>query len=150
MYLWGPDVRDSCHRPHAFLKWSSGLNDGDGELFWSVLTEIWPSFDLVPHERFSRELQRFRSSAPGHKTDVKIYRGQNSPYELGLSWTLDKRVAVDFAQGHRGKIYEDPTICIFDAAADEIAFHTNARCEAEIVLFEIPSQPFVDFEIAVA
>ena len=94
-WLYGPEGGESAARPHLVLEWvKRHLGDGDGPLFWEVVTKSWSSFDLIPHEDFERLFARFADSAPKCElTRMTVFRGQNAGASNGLSWTLDRKVA---------------------------------------------------------
>ena len=63
----------------------------------------------------------------------KVYRGCEIFGWHGLSWTLDKQVAVGFAKGHRGIKLNNPQIHSTIINKSQIFFATNERQEQEIV-----------------
>jgi hypothetical protein len=64
---------------------------------------------------------------------LKVYRGCEIFGWHGLSWTLDKQVAVGFAKGHRGIKLNNPQIHSTIIEKSQVFFATNERQEQEIV-----------------
>lgn len=102
-WLYGPDGGDSTQRPHLIVAWPNGLSDNDGALFWEVVTRAWSGFDAIAHEDFADLFERFATSTPRSDlpASLTVYRGQDADAPKGLSWTLERKVAAEFARGHR-------------------------------------------------
>lgn len=139
-WLYGPEGGGSDARPHLVLEWvERHLGDDDGPLFWEVVTKSWSSFDLIPHEDFEGLFARFVDSAPKcEPTRMTVFRGQNAGAPLGLSWTLDRKVAEEFARGHRGIRNRHPVVLERVVTRDQVAFVCDDREEKEIVLLAVP------------
>lgn len=131
---------NSTERPWIALEWAARLEWTAGELFWEVIREAWPLFDLIPHKEFEKAFRCFKSFAPreGIPPRVTVYRGQSKNYPLGLSWTTSRAVAESFARGHRGIKPPDPVIYSVEVTKKQIAFLCDDREESEVVLFSIP------------
>ena len=69
---------------------------------------------------------------------LTIYRGQNTRKPDGLSWTLDQKVAEEFARGHRGIFNPTPVVLKLDVTREQVAFVCHDREESEVVLRSIP------------
>ena len=145
---------NSAQRPWAFLYLlrcccSPSRNP---RTFWRVVSEHWSAFDLIPYEEFEREFARYKRrwnpSFMSHESrlvfesipaSVRVFRGGNGESAVrGLSFSLNRRVAEGFAEGHRGIRYPDPRVFEMTVSRDEIAFVCNDRDELEVVLFNIP------------
>lgn len=139
-WLYGPDGGDSAQRPHLVVAWASGLSDNDGALFWEVVTRAWSGFDAIPHEDFADLFERFATSVPSNElsASLTVYRGQDADAPKGLSWTIDRKVAAEFARGHRNIRNPWPTIIEMDIEPVHVAFVCHDRDEAEIVLLYLP------------
>jgi hypothetical protein len=134
--LWA----SSTERPWVVLEWASRLHWAQGKVFWEVINEEWPSFDLIPHKQFEKAFRHFKLFAPreGIPPRVTVYRGQSKNAPLGLSWTTSRAVAESFARGHRGIKPLCPVIHSLEVIGKQIAFLCDDRQESEIVLFNIP------------
>jgi hypothetical protein len=152
----------STARPYEFLmvhrrifgrrRWRDA-----GAAFWRWLPDQWPGFDAIPHDLYQRAFMRWRPDwSPNCMNDddrrafealpatVPIFRGQDAGAVLGLSWTLKREVAKEFARGHRGIRNPAPIVFRTNVAVSEIALFSADRNEAEVVLFAPPSR--ADFE----
>lgn len=131
---------NSTERPWIVLGWASRLEWTKGKIFWEVMNEAWPSFDLIPHKEFEKVFRRFKLYAPreGIPPRVTVYRGQSKNSPLGLSWTTSRAVAESFARGHRGLKNPNPVVYSLEVTRIQIAFLCNDREESEVVLFNIP------------
>jgi len=76
---------------------------------------------------------------------LTIYRGCSRERIGGLSWTLDRKVAEQFARGHRNKKVEDPVIAETKVEKRWVWFATNAREEQEIVFCPLQDVKVTDF-----
>jgi hypothetical protein len=74
----------------------------------------------------------------GLPDQLTVYRGQDKSKPPGLSWTIDRKTAGNFARGHRGIYNSNPVILKTTIAKSEIAFVTFDREESEVILFEPP------------
>lgn len=139
-WLNGPSGGGSTSRPWKVVGWAEDLRDDEGPLFWEVVTEVWSGFDRIPHEEFDRLFARFASSIPPCDVPetLTVYRGQDSEVEKGLSWTLSRETAQEFARGHRGIMNKYPLVHEMEVNREHVAFVCNDRDEQEIVLKEIP------------
>jgi hypothetical protein len=147
-WLYGPEGGGSTVRPFHVLDFARYLENVEGSVFWNVVTEVWDTFDLIPHSEFEHEFIRFQETAPGcnGSTQLRLHRGQDADAPIGLSWTSSADVAADFARGHRGISYKDPTVLTILVHAKQVAFQCNDREEQEYVLLRIPNT--FDFEWA--
>jgi hypothetical protein len=138
--LFGSGVPGSAARPSAVLNWAEA-ND-DGSAFWKVVQSAWESFDRIPHESFALFFERFAESAPSSPSDLPermtVYRGQSGDDLKGLSWSLSRQVAENFARGHRGIPVANPVVLELGITRDQVAFVCNDREEDEVVLRSIP------------
>ena len=135
----------SARRPDLIVDWAYTLDDSDGPLFWEVVKEVWSSFDLVLHDDFHELFSQFCRSLPkvnlpkGLPKKFTAYRGQKDGGEAnGLSWTLNRDVAVKFSKGTRGETAPNPIVFEKEVWASDVAFYCNDRNEEEVVLFETP------------
>jgi hypothetical protein len=148
-----PDLRPygSTERPEAIVGWTNrydgGCDPAVGPLFWKILQQEWDGFDRIDYQAFERLFQRFRpwwrapensfySSLP---EQFQIYRGTDAGHPVGLSWTLDLRVAQEFALGHRGISNKKPTILCAAISIADVVLASNVRNESEVVLFAPPA-----------
>ncbi len=124
------------------------------ESLWSWLAEKWSLFDLIPHARFQRAFRRYRASwssdcLPAADRAIydrlparfEAYRGQSADKPIGLSWTLNRAVAVGFAQGHRGIRNSSPAVLRTTMSKRSVALVVSDRGEAEIMMFLAPTHP---------
>ena len=74
---------------------------------------------------------------------VTVFRGQDRYQRAGLSWTLSRQVAEEFAIGHRGLHNEDPVVLEADVSRVSIASVSQDRQEEEIVTFRVPTHKAV-------
>lgn len=138
-WLGSPSGGASTDRPYHVLEWAEkvlcDVNE-DGAAFWRVVIEEWPSFDLIPHEEFAIQFERFIDYLPTHgiKEGLQLYRGACATHAPGMSWTTDRAVAERFSIGHRGKFNVHPVVYEYFAEPYEIAFRINTRNESEVVL----------------
>lgn len=65
---------------------------------------------------------------------VTVYRGCSRDRIFGLSWTTDRRVAEEFARGHRGIRVDDPVVVKTKIRKDIILAVFLDRDESEIIL----------------
>ena len=131
----------SIQRPNVVADWAWSLGEKDGPLFWEVIISVWSSFDLIPHFDFEQLFDRFRHSVPNVDLPTKFtaYRGQKDGGEAnGLSWSLNRDVAVKFSKGTRGETAPNPIVFEREVWASDVAFYCNDRNEEEVVLFEPP------------
>lgn len=141
----------SAARPRKFLDLIVGIDEEWPELFWVALHRAWPSFDAIPHSDFAEMFQHLRRdwcleymaaadrAFYGNLPDrFTAYPGQCASKPLGLSWTLDRRVAYDFARGHRGILNKHPVVVAARIRKTQIAGAYVDRCEAEVVTFKPP------------
>jgi hypothetical protein len=145
-WLRGPYGGGSVERAHNVLRWAHALPDEEGVAFWEVVVEEWSGFDLIPHEEFSVQFLRFSRCAPrcDAQGSITLYRGQDRFGALGLSWTLCKETAAQFARGHRGIKNEAPVILCTTTTAERVAFTCHDREESEYVLFQPPTDVIMD------
>ena len=122
-------------------------HETSGEVFWTVLCELWCSSDntwnhqdqlhfaMVLH---ARTRQRYIPAEKQPPDDwpkfVKVWRGCSRQRVLSFAWTLDRTVAEDFALGHRGIEVPDPVLASAEIHQSAIYFVENEREEQEVVL----------------
>lgn len=150
-HIHGPDWSrcDSVQRPRAMINWvlehikKRTPNHDVGPVFWEILWEWWPSFDLIEHDMFAMAFVRYRpywtpqpefSRLPERFT---VWRGGDR-YRVrkGLCWTLDQSVAEGFARGHRFIFNKYPTLLMAEIERSEVAMVNNHREESEVVLWK--------------
>lgn len=120
----------------------------DEVIFWPALHSAWSGFDLIPHRQFARVFKDYKDSwsenhlAPEDASTYKalpdnitVFRGQDATAKVGLSWTLDRKVAEEFARGHRGIFNRNPVVIEAVVSKADIAGVYGERGESEIVLF---------------
>jgi hypothetical protein len=119
---------------------------------WSIMAVGWSACDCVSLEanrELLRALKRHRhvsfvpflglesqewwQSIPDNKP-LRCYRGCAREKRYGLSWTLERSVAEDFARGHRGIPVPDPVIFTTLVRKRDVLFATNDRNEKEVLL----------------
>jgi hypothetical protein len=145
---------NSEDRPHAILTVLNRCANSDA---WRAIHSHWDGFDLVPHREFATLFSRLRGSwrpefwgAPDRKLYESlperfiIYRGHSAAARIGLSWTLDRDTAAQFARGHRGLRNKHPSIVIAEVSKRNVAGAYNGREEREIVLFSPSRRPSDD------
>lgn len=138
--LMGPLGGGSTWRPRAVVLWAGPLVDADGPVFWEVVIETYPSFDLVPQEDFARLFARFAASVPPVDLPERltVYRGQSADEPKGLSWTRNHKVAEGFARGHRSRNL-NPVVLELEVTRDQVAMYLTDRDEETVVLKAIPA-----------
>ena len=142
-------------RPEALLRLHSEIfprkNKKAGQAFWRWVACEWEGFDAIPHELYEdcflfwakywspncmnpEDLDAFKSLP----NEFTLYRGADEFAPLGLSWTLDRRVAESFSRGHRGSLNQNPVVLEANVTRNAVAFLQTSRQEAEVVLFSLP------------
>ncbi len=146
---WLPRHYSSQERPRKFSQLADALDpddDTDAALFWSALAECWSGFDAIDHVRYLDLMSLFTDGwrmspeIAALPNPVTVFRGQLDDYEPGLSWTLDRSVAVKFARGHRGVKAPNPVVLCATVRREDIALYLTDRSEAEVVLFAPPDE----------
>lgn len=152
---------NSAERPWKFieLSWMDFEKNLDpaisADYFWEAVAEIWSGFDAIPHDEYeslfdyygdewspdcmSAENRSFYEKLPKRVHLIRGYDADIGSPE-GLSWTVDRAVAEDFAHGHRGHKAKNPTLAFETVHKHEIAFVSTEREESEIVLFCSPRE----------
>jgi hypothetical protein len=129
-------------RPGFILHWIEEV--GAGAAFWPIVSRAWSGFDRIPHEEFAEWFHIFRRWRPkveGLPRRMTVYRGQDANAPLGLSWTRNRKVAEEFARGHRIYFNPNPIVHEIVITPGKVAFICNDRDEEEIVLRAIPAAP---------
>jgi hypothetical protein len=125
------------------------------EIFWPIFAEQWPRCDaawewsdvlVLLFQRVGPCPMNYYYADVGFQIDgefykdfwrdvpeqLTVYRGAaRSRIEGAISWTTDKRVAENFARGHRGIPVHDPVIAT--ATIDKADIATNERNESEVL-----------------
>jgi hypothetical protein len=126
--------------------------------WWSVLGHIWQDCENV-HENYERWFDNLREGPPqyrwafterkedramlrtwqrrrGRHTSTLVYRGVGSAdYAEGLSWTLDRRKAVWFAERYAGVEGRDsPTVLTGIVRYLDVVGYFTGRGESEFVV----------------
>jgi len=139
---------NSVGRPRALIDWviehsrARTPNDDLGPAFWKLVREYWSTFDRVEHDMFGMAFARFKpywKPQPewnGLPKRITVWRGGDR-YRVrkGLSWTMDRSVAEDFARGHRFIFNKYPTLLTAEIDRTEVALVDNTREERELVLW---------------
>ncbi|KUF12399.1 hypothetical protein [Pseudoponticoccus marisrubri] len=138
----------------ALLK---GQEDALGKVFWRLIAEEWTGFDAIPHGWFhllfhrmrpylTNDVMRPEDSAAFNALpeEFTIYRGTDAEALPGLSWTLDRQTALEFARGHRGIENSAPVLLSTSVKRSDVALFLKEREEAEILLFAPPKAPSVE------
>ena len=126
-----------------------------GAAFWRWAAGEWSGFDAIDHELYPAAFRRWRGAwspdcmAPEARAafdalsphSIRAFRGQDAIGALGLSWTLNRTVAQQFAHGHRGLLNRTPLVLERVLEKNAIAFAVADRDDAEIVLFAAPIVP---------
>jgi len=118
--------------------------------FWKAFYECWNIFDdtwqFMP--RLLRALRRNATQAPPYTQmprvsakifdtlpdDVQVFRGCSRERVAGLSWSLSRDVATQFAHGHRGLVVPHPVIAEATISKRAIFALMTSRAERELVL----------------
>jgi hypothetical protein len=135
-------------KPFLLEGFTTEMYEADDKAYWGTLGWMWTSVES-PWEERKTFLRLFKSKRPhrDHLMDVvdrkalkklpdsfPIYRGFSGNRGKGLSWTLDKKIAIGFANRFASH-FGDPTviegIC---QKSDVIAFFAANRNEVEIVI----------------
>lgn len=128
------------------------------DLFWPVISGWWSLMDLIDH-RHAQELfacfeqawdlatfapdARFSSMKFHHqrRRTVRLYRGQDADGYVGLSWTTNPSIALEFARGHRGIKNPKPIVCeIVVDRRQQVWLFLTERQEDEAVLWLSPQE----------
>lgn len=135
---------------HLFAKMQSRLSDKD---YWKGLRQCWSLSDNMPPRKLGVSLfssQREGSEYFMSKEDkirfdelpkkVLIYRGcseeEASKNEFGLSWTVDKRVAVFFANDYLKNADKKTVVIEKTVSKNSIFAYISGREESEVIYFE--------------
>lgn len=132
----------SAARPNFILDWIQEV--GAGEAFWPIVSRAWSGFDRIPHEEFAEwfhVFRRWRPKVEGLPRRMKVYRGQDASAPMGLSWTRSRKVAEEFARGHRLYFNPNPVVHELVITPGKVAFLCDDRDEEEVVLRAIPAAP---------
>jgi hypothetical protein len=141
-----PLMLNSIQRPSVFIEWADRLITrhglaGASARIWIDLVDEWTCFDRIDHDAYERLLERIKAHRPASITasippaPVAVFRGQSGLARPGLSWTTNPQVARRFALGHRGIAVANPVVLRRIVRPEEIAFTSNDRREAEVVIF---------------
>ena len=139
------------YRPVFFESIKIYLSEKD---FAKILADYWAAYGMMdaPKTKFLSWFQEADKSYLMSKREQKkfnelpdkvtIYRGVNNPeYQYGCSWTLDKRIAIWFANRYESKernVYEctvdkKDIICYFEIRNEkEVIINPNILKEYEI------------------
>ena len=148
-FTFGPfddiPMLNSTQRPKVFLEWAHALQekypDRAALQIWTDLVEHWTGFDSINHRAYASLLRRIKPERPQEITQdiphepLTVYRGQSELLKPGLSWTRRLDVAMSFARGHRGMRNPEPVVYSRIVKPEHIAFVTDKRGEAEVVLW---------------
>ena len=161
-FISGPFInsQDTADVLHFFVE--------EGYDFITLMRANWTSLDAFSHLTFEfseefklaydPEMGRYKSADEiildedrewwdALPDQLKIYRGCDKFRTDGLSWTVDRKVAEGFADGHRGVQATDPVIASAKIQKSDVWFATNERQEQEIVWNpedkEIQITPFI-------
>ncbi len=141
---------DSASRPNALLYWIEAATDAQvpedelGPLFWEVIADAWSDFERIDHEAYAEAMARFRPYWSRHRyfrdllglpRTMTVYRGQSANAPEGLSWSLNREIAKQFARGRRGPAVSNPTVLERVIERNDIAMYITKRDEAEIVVW---------------
>lgn len=89
------------------------LQEMPSDVFWRVLQDEWGACQPTwPHKDDLLALMRRHTKAAPYRGggDLHVYRGCSGYCVRGLTWTTDRKVAVDFALGDRGFAVSDPFV----------------------------------------
>lgn len=138
---------NSVQRGEAVIDWIISNtrhnipNDVLGPIFWKMLREQWSGFDRIDHYSYSRVFTRFRpywSPQPEWSRlpeRLEVWRGgDRDSVRNGLSCTLERSVAENFAEGYRVP-NKYPTLLRAEIDRSEVALVDDSREEHEVVLF---------------
>jgi len=150
----------SHQRPRALLDlFATAFADREdaGRCFWRLAITEWPNFDAIPHGEYQRLFRRYQREWRADymrgtglqlyrnlPEQVELFRGQNwrmpgaRRSSCGLSWTLDRDIATEFAIGCRIR-NPDPVILTTSVSKSDVAFACGERNEQEVVLFRAPA-----------
>lgn len=135
-------------KPFRLEGFITEMCEADDKAYWEALGWMWTSIE-APWKEKKTILKLFKSKRPhrDHLMDVDdrkafkmlpdsfpIYRGFSGNRGMGLSWTLDKKIAIGFANrfaSHFGNPTVIEGIC---QKSDVIGLFATNRNEAEIVI----------------
>lgn len=142
----------SHQRPVEMLRLFAEMGGHDGRRFWRLVASEWDGFDAIPHAEYGRLFRRYREAwspdvmEPDDRVffdalapTLTVYRGQDASAHVGLSWTLDRGVADEFAGGHRGILNAAPVVLEARIRKPSVALALASREESELVLFRPPN-----------
>jgi hypothetical protein len=118
------------------------------EIFWPAFMDEWDCCDDTWEDRasvqqamkrqkkpalpfFSQSQRQFFETLPPL---VQVFRGCSAPRVRGISWTVDRAVAEEFARGHRGGRVHEPVVASALIPKEHIFFVSDERQEKEVVL----------------
>lgn len=140
---------DSVQRPVATIDWvlenvrNRVPDEVLGPVFWKIVRERWSTFDRLEHNMFEAAFFRFKSYWEPQPEILRlperfvVWRGGDRySVRKGLSWTLRRSVAEDFARGHRFLFNKYPTLLTAVVDRSEVVQFDNSRNEHEVVLFK--------------
>jgi len=124
--------------------------------FWRSMAIGWASCDDISHQQqelilallkekhFQFPEHSFREQLDPSDLDwwmqqksdlpLTIYRGCSSERVSAMSWSLNRKIAESFANGHRGFEVPNPVIATADVNWDSVLFATNCRSEQELLI----------------
>lgn len=124
--------------------------NGNPETAAELIDTFWPICDGFCHDHtrveellvhYSEDWKAYnRKNAPDlwkpldGKDSITIFRGCDISKSLGCSWTLDREVAKEFAEGHRGKRHPNPVLIQAQVPPQSIVALLNEREEEEVVV----------------
>lgn len=151
--LFGPGVNSSNRLPTMLYL----LEDFTvkPEVWWPVFHTVWNACDVTWEHReelidslsavddmakidevhsrdfLSAENKAAFESLPQY---IRIYRGCTPSRIYGFSWTTDRKVAEEFARGHRGVSIPDAVIATLRIPKDLLLGFYNDRKESEVFI----------------
>ena len=133
-------VVDRCFRVSSeqrlarFLETASVLLNDE---WWSAFAQVWPVCDDTWHLR-DHVLDEMRARRQVHyrrkSLVVRCYRGCSFERAHGIAWTTDRKVAEEYARGHRQIRVPEPIIVQADIREHNIFVRSDERDESELIL----------------
>ena len=148
--VFGPGGGGSADRLGTMVR--AIFDDGplDPDVFWPVFLKTWPSCDATwdwrgPLLTLLRAAQKKRPAIHYMKGDsidlfnglpdpTPIYRGCSASRVRGISWTIERSIALRFKRGHRFITVPTPVLAEAVVRKDAIFCTIARRNESEVLI----------------